>query len=779
MKREILFGKFAIPVIITACYAVIFLQDRYPAISWMTDVLHVLSPMLAAWWLWRAYRREKGELSLFWLSLMAGMMLYGIAQIIYSYHFLRTGVQPDFPSISDVFWVGQNTIFLAALCYLVHKQRNPYRMARFLLETLIVMSVCATISWEILIQPIIASTDYAANSLFLTIYIAYPVADLGILFGVLLAYFTSILHFSRKVFSMMATGMLMMIVADSVYLFNTLTNEYQWGGLIDPLWPLSFLLIGLASLYASEQDKQRSRQVRVWTAEEAEKRDWLRTLVPYVALVLLFMAVLVVQEPSSGLIVGSMITVFFVVLRQFFTLLENRKLLRRLMEAIKEKQFLADHDELTGLPNRRQFNLRLKEGVQLAQKNQQQLAVLFVDLDNFKLINDSLGHSAGDHALKEVVKQLLSTIPPGHVLTRWGGDEFVIILHAVTRESAEAIANDLLESISKPIELGGHDLYLTASIGISLYPDDGNEQEALVKHADAALYDAKANGKNTCCFYSAKGSGPLIKRIELEAQLYRALENREFTLYYQPRLDLREQKLVGAEALIRWPHPQHGMIPPNQFIPVAEENGLIIPISEWVIRTTCEQVRVWEKAGFPPLVTSINLSARHFYQKNLISFIARTLQETGVRPESIEFEITESMAMDVQRTTETLEQMRQLGVKVSLDDFGKGFSSLNYLRKFPISHLKIDQSFVQEIAANAKDAAVVKTIIEMAHNLQLSVIAEGVETEEQLEWLISHDCDEAQGYLISHPLPAPELTAIFHKMNHSVDPPIEKSSPAS
>ena len=431
---------------------------------------------------------------------------------------------------------------------------------------------------------------------------------------------------------------------------------------------------------------------------------------------------------------------------------------------------LAHFDALTGLPNRLLFQDRLLKAMQHAQRAGHLIALLFIDLDRFKVINDTLGHSAGDALLKAVAQRLSERLRVSDTLARMGGDEFTIILSDVREPEAAALyAKGLLEAAEKPYQIGEHEVFVSASIGVTLYPLDSQSgandaigTEALLQHADAAMYRAKEQGKNNVQFYRSDMNGTMLERLRLETDLRKALHNDEFVLHYQPRIRCVDGVVTGVEALIRWQHPTLGLIPPAKFIPLAEETGLIIPLGDWVLRSACEQAKQWRASGVQSMRMAINLSARQFRHKDLVGTIERALRETGLDPDCLEVELTESLAMhDVKQTVVTLNDLNDLGVSIAIDDFGTGYSSLAYLRRFPVDFLKIDQSFVQEIGVSEDCAIIARTIISMAHNLQLQVVGEGVETEQQFEFLCTHGCEEAQGFLFARPLPAPELTAFI------------------
>lgn len=423
--------------------------------------------------------------------------------------------------------------------------------------------------------------------------------------------------------------------------------------------------------------------------------------------------------------------------------------------------FLAWHDPLTGLPNRVLFSDRLNHAIVQAPRNRKLVGVLFIDLDLFKRINDTLGHNIGDIALKSAGERLMSCVRSGDTVSRWGGDEFTILLENIAKpQDVSRVAQKILDSLKAPIKVLDNEFFISASIGISLFPHDGDTVDVLLKNADTAMYRAKEKGRNNYQLYSRDMNSEATNKLVMEHQLRYALEKNEMALHYQPLIDLRTKKIVGAEALIRWNHPVLGQVPPLQFIPMAEETGLIVQIGEWVLRTACKQAKTWQDAGYPPMRVAVNLSVRQFQSPDLQEIVHKILEETGLDSNWLELELTESMIMQKgDESIETLYRLNAMGIHLSVDDFGTGYSSLSYLKRFPIETLKIDQSFVRDIPKSADDVAIARAIIAMAHNLKLKVVAEAVETEEQMEFLRAHFCDEIQGYYVSRPLPPAEFEA--------------------
>ncbi len=425
----------------------------------------------------------------------------------------------------------------------------------------------------------------------------------------------------------------------------------------------------------------------------------------------------------------------------------------------------AQHDALTGLPNRLLLNDRVGQAIAFAKRHEHQVAVLFLDLDGFKHINDSLGHPIGDKLLQSLAKRLVDCVRAADTVSRQGGDEFVVLLPEILRlEDAAAMSRRLLQAVAEAHSIEQHDLHITASIGVSIYPDDGRDAEALIKNADTAMYQAKENGRQSYQFFRPSMTIRAVDRQLIEEHLRRALERQEFALHYQPIINLRTGAVTGVEALIRWTHPTRGLVLPGQFIPVAEDCGLILPIGAWVLREACAQAQAWADAGLPRMTVAVNVSAMQLMHESFVADLFAILDETGLDPKYLGLELTESALMkNADLAASILSTLRETGVRVAVDDFGTGYSSLSYLRRFPLDALKIDQSFVQLITTHPNDTIIVRAIMSMGQSLNLRVIAEGVETQAQLDFLKAHQCDEAQGYYFGWPVPPQQLARLLEQ----------------
>lgn len=455
-------------------------------------------------------------------------------------------------------------------------------------------------------------------------------------------------------------------------------------------------------------------------------------------------------------------------------LLKEKRRYKEQLEALLQQRtaevdWLAYYDTVTQLPNRALFEDRLTQACSIAKSTGQSLGVLFISLDQFKKVNDSLGHAPGDSLLREFAERLKSCISKSDTVARFGSDEFALLKTQIdgTNDVIETIGS-LSQVLKFSFDLPGHELYATASVGVSMFPIDGEDCQTLLKNAGAALYKAKKSGGANYQFFTADMHELATRRLALETNLRRAIQNQEFLIHYQPRVSVDSLEITGVEALVRWQHPQFGLVSPSEFIPLAEDTGLIVPIGEWVLRQACEQNRRWQEQGFAPIQVAVNISGRQFHDRDLSQTVNRILKESGLAPHHLELELTESSIMQNAEFAENLlTRWKNMGINISIDDFGTGVSSLASLKRLPIGALKIDQSFVRDATVDPDDAAIVMAIITLAHNLRLKVIAEGVETEEQLRFLQLLRCDEIQGYLFSKPLPAEKLVSLFDSASKS------------
>ncbi|MDP4086368.1 MAG: EAL domain-containing protein, partial [Bacillota bacterium] len=509
-----------------------------------------------------------------------------------------------------------------------------------------------------------------------------------------------------------------------------------------------------------------------------EFRVWL----PYLIVFFLFLFMVFKETKFNSIAIGLVISVSLIIFRQIFMNIQNNQLLARLTvlnkelenkvqlrtkelsernkqlkESLSQVEFLAYKDTLTGLPNRVSFERYLSQLLIDSKDNKTKVAILYLDLDRFKVINDTLNHLIGDLLLQQVAKRLKDCMQERGVICRQGGDEFFIVLPDADNIFASIYAEKILDSLSSVYLVEGHELFVSASIGISIFPDQGNSVEELVRSADVALYAIKNQGKNNYKLFIPEIEEGFTKRLTIENGLRKAIEKDEFILYYQPKLQLKTNKIVGMEALIRWNHPKEGIISPGLFIPVAEETGLINRIGKWVLKTACEQTKRWQEEGLKDISVSVNVSAIQFKQKDICKQVEEALVMTGLDPEYLILEVTESIMQNVMEASVVLQELKSLGVQISLDDFGSGFSSLTQIKHLPLDILKIDKSFIDDLVCSARDQAIVKTIIELGKNLGLRIVAEGVESVQQLEYLRENGCDLIQGFFLAQPLPKHEF----------------------
>lgn len=451
--------------------------------------------------------------------------------------------------------------------------------------------------------------------------------------------------------------------------------------------------------------------------------------------------------------------------------LSRQRAAEELIAHAEHVEYLAYHDGLTGLPNRSLFSKLLSQSIHQAHRHNRQLAVLFLDLDHFKHINDTLGHDAGDQLLQEVANRLKTCLRDSDTVARLGGDEFVVLLPELDEPKyVSTVAQKILSAVARAFILMGEEFRVTASIGIGTYPQDGLDEQTLTKNADIAMYQAKEEGKNNFQFYSEKLNALSLERLTLESSLRHALEHHEFQLHYQVKQDIHSGRITGVEALLRWQHPDLGTVAPMQFIPIAEETGLIVPIGKWVLSTACLQNVAWQKQGLPPLSMAVNLTPRQFYDGNLLADLTAILAATGMDAHLLELEITESLLMrDVEKTMRILTGLKDMGIRIAIDDFGIGYFSLSTLRQFPLDTIKIDRSFIRDVANVAEDKDITEAIIAAGRALSLTVVAQGVETKEQAEYLLQNACDEFQGFYLNKPAPADQITELLRMQPESAD----------
>lgn len=786
IERSNIKSKFASYIFlhISIYYAwILFSDSNERTFVLVENLISWLAPIVACVTLFIVSRQLVGKNRLFWLLLSLGAFSYAIAEGISVYSFNVLHKEPSYPGWPDVFYFFQIFFYLAAVVYQFKQKKEISYEIKFMFDIMIIITVSTALSWHFLIQYLLTE---ASSPMLLVVFIGYPIGDLLMLFGAISFYISFSYLLPTRVLALIITGLIFMVFADTAYLYSTVTDTYRSGILYAPLWSLSLLLVALAGLNALDPLPKNGLQA---TSTRAHERISIRMLLPYLSLLLLFTIMLVEQkENMMGLIAGAFVAAVLIITRQVFTLRDNRRLLfnydqltsilehkieqrtvevtsknEQLEKAVKQMEHMAYHDVLTNLPNRRLFVEKVENSIAVAKQNGQKLAVVFIDLDRFKNINDTFGHEFGDLLLQAFSQKILANLRPIDTISRQGGDEFTLFLADIhLKTDVIPIIRRLQSDFAKPMNINGQELPISMSIGIAMYPEDGETPSELLKHADSAMYSAKAKGKNNYQFFSTDMTFVTSSKLVLENDLRRAFSNEEFFLHYQPQVCASSGDVIGMEALIRWQKAEGTIVSPAEFIPLAEETRLILPIGEWVLDTACKQVKEWHDSGYPHLKLAVNLSPLQFLQDDLMETISLILATTHFPAALLELEITESVALDdAEKAISRMHALRKMGIQMAIDDFGTGYSSLNYLKRFPLNNLKIAQPFVQDMTTNPYDKALVEAMIFIAHSFDMSVIAEGVETEEQLALLKELGCDEIQGYLFSRPLPADRFTQLL------------------
>jgi diguanylate cyclase (GGDEF)-like protein len=706
--------------------------------------------------------------------------------LTWDYYEIFLNMTAPFPSLADLFWLLMYLFILIAYIYIMHINRKNIRIVQMVYNTLIVVVVATTASWELILKPMLGSLT-GQELLYQITSICYPIGNLAIIFIMISLFNTVSMRFSSNIFLFIFFGTCSFFLADTLFLYLISQGQYSTGNPVDLLWTLGILLIGISSFFSKGEImimKDEEDLVKIvgknWMKYFLSFRLWI----PYAGVIFLFVIMVMQKEGTNSIQIGSMISILLIIFRQIYTLVENDALLeqsiqlnkelefkvqqrtmqifrknQQLKDSIEKVEYMAFHDPLTELPNRRYFEQHLSHALSRAKERNEQVAVFFLDLDRYKLINDTLGHSIGDLLLRQVAERLQACFGDNGVVSRHGGDEFLAFLPNLDQRKAAIAAENILEALRKVFIIGEHELFITSSIGISLFPDHGYESDALTKRADAAMFAAKKAYRNQYHFYHSSMNIGTIGDLDLEKELRFALEREEFTLLYQPLVHIQDRSLKGVEALIRWKHPVNGWVSPDKFIPLAEDSGFIIPLGLWVLETACRQWKVWVEKGLPPITVAVNISIKQFFHPDFLNQIRQVLNKSGMDPAYLELEITENTFVS-NSAKELFEGLKQIGIKIAIDDFGTGYSSLQYLKRLPINKLKIDQSFIRDLPNDVNDVAIVQTIIAMAHHMNLEVVAEGVETIEQLNFLKKHQCHTAQGYYFNKPISAEELEKI-------------------
>lgn len=704
--------------------------------------IQLLAGVMSFLWLYKAYTHSTGRNRNFWFLLSTGLLFSFIGNFIWLYSQVAYK-DPYSNEFSSVFWILSYFTFLLALIYRTRLIGTAFSLRTYTFNLIIYMITASAITYHFLIQPFLLATHASFFNLLLTI--GYQLVDLGILFFIIILYYRIQSQKEERIFLFIIAGLFLQIIADSLSAYLSISDKYLPGSFLDLMWISALLLIGSAGFYNKET---LSSDIEQKENTSHQKRSTL----PYISILnLLVLGLYTNSWHFNALSIGFLFAFLLVLGHQLFTIQRNNKLMAEL-------RYTAHYDSLTGLANRVSFIENMKRTIEETAADQ--VALFLIDLDRFKLINDTLGHHIGDEVLKKTAIRLKDRLSPDTQIYRLGGDEFVITLPNATEKTAADTAKQILDAFQTSFSVRSQEINVTTSIGISLFPVHGTTSEDLLKNADAAMYFSKEKGKNIFSFYNAELNRNMMRKMDIENYLVKAIELNQFSLFYQPKVNLATQEIVGMEALLRWKHPDMGWISPVEFIPIAEETGKIVSIGKWVLEEACRQNKLWQDQGLPSLKVSVNVSVLQFQNGKFINTVKSILRKTQLLPEFLELEITESIMQNIDESIQVMEQLGKLGVKISIDDFGTGYSSLHILQKMPIDTLKIDKAFIDELNQNGKHP-MVKAIIDLALNLGLNIVAEGIENTNQMEYLQQLGCPVGQGYLFSKPLGSVEFEKLI------------------
>ncbi|WP_322905336.1 putative bifunctional diguanylate cyclase/phosphodiesterase [Paenibacillus sp. SGZ-1009] len=750
-------------------YALLFsYRHNESMLAAMGPLLNMIPALLTTAVLAIVASQCSGRTRTFWTLLALSHFCYGCSIFVLLLPVQHAPFATAIVGYDDFFWILHNVLILIALLLLSRRNLRGLGKIRFLLDTSIFMLTIVAMSWALIVEPIMQRSLDADHSNWgiLLVNLSYPIVELVLIFMLVLLLFARVDQQYSRTGWLLMWSLLVFAAADMVYFYMLEHGLYRSGSLIDPLWSISLMLTAFAGIHFLKQPVAQDI-LPVLYAFEAKLS--VKRLLPYVSVTLLLMIVVVTQFGSFSILLFSCVLgILLISIRQVLSLSENDILLRRLRQHLRLSDHAARHDELTGLPNRRQFYEQLQTQVEAA-AGKRELAVLFFDFDRFKYVNDSLGHAAGDRILQMAAERFRNQLSVDRSLARLGGDEFILLIDPLQGHAhVERVVDEIKQCLQEPMNIDGHLLYISVSIGVAIYPQDGITLDELVKNADAAMYEAKKSARQEAVFFTDAIGAHYGNRLHLESSLRSVLCRNELELYYQYQVRLDNGQIEGMEALLRWKHPELGIISPLEFIPIAEETGLIIPIGAWVLRTACEQQRLWQQLGYGNFRMSVNVSPHQFHDEHLAERFLEIMAETGMEPQQLVLEITESLAIhNVERVIIQLNKLRERGVQLAIDDFGSGYASLAYVKQLRPSLLKIDRSFVSCIDDVDEDCRMAEAIVALGKALHIHVLAEGVETEAQLKFLKTAGCDEIQGYYVNRPMPAAEVSQQLEAAGHS------------
>jgi diguanylate cyclase (GGDEF)-like protein len=705
-----------------------------------TSVFSFIGGLVGFIWIIQTIRVILNKQRYFWLLLGTGILFYLVGHAILFFSQLAQEIS-FYNTWGNFMWLMSYFLFLIALLFQIKVISSFVPKGPHKFNIIIFVIIAKTLSIHFLIKPIWEASNQVLGRTLISI--TFPILDLSILFVLITLFYLNRYPKQKRLMLFISAGFAIQISTDTIYAYLLIIGKYQLGSLIDPLWPIALLILGFASFYANE-----------FTSNEREEFEHTSTtkadIFPYIASIFLLILTIGPDYKSLNILsVGLIIIMLMVIGRQLLIMKKNQVLM-------SEYKYLAYHDPLTGLNNRTKFIEDLIGFMERAKSSQSIIALILIDLDRFKNVNDTLGHEVGDHLLVEAAERLKHCLEPREKVYRIGGDEFIIVLSGKTERDCINVSETIMREFASPFLINDYEIAVSPSVGISISSKNGEDAITLLKNADAAMYLAKERGRNNYQFYDSKLDALKARKMQIDSGLRKALEHNEFRLFYQPKVDLQTGKMIGMEALLRWEHPELGPISPGEFIPIAEETGQIVAIGEWVLKSACAQNKIWQNKGLPIVCVSVNVSVLQFQHSNFSKTVRNVLEETGLHPMYLELEITESIMQDIKESTEVLNALRTAGVRTSLDDFGKGYSSLHILKELPIDTIKIDKSFIDDMV-NEKNQSMVKTIIDIGLNLNLNVVAEGIEHEHQVEILKENKCTMGQGYLFAKPVDVNEF----------------------